>query len=78
MNKMGSEIGVTSTLGSGSVFWIRLSLPNVTAPGALDSPVPSKTASVMGERPYEILLVEDNEINKFVTTEILNTLGHNV
>ena len=52
--------------------------PNVTAPGALDSPVPSKTASVKGERPYEILLVEDNEINKFVTTEILNTLGHNV
>ena len=32
----------------------------------------------MGERPYEILLVEDNEINKFVTTETLNTLGHNV
>ena len=78
VNKMGGEIGVKSTPEAGSVFWIWIPLPNAAAPSALDISTPSQALSVKNERPYEILLVEDNEINKFVTTEILNTLGHNV
>lgn len=74
---MDGEIGAESVPGDGSLFWVRL--PVATAPAAAkpedesdDSPVP------LAAPPLEILLVEDNEINRFIAREMLESEGHYV
>lgn len=75
---MGGEIGLNSDLGVGSTFWVKVpyrepSSSEVTAYWDEERPVP------VGEvRCLDILLVEDNEINRFVARRLLETLGHKV
>ncbi|MGZ9811177.1 ATP-binding protein [Pseudoroseicyclus sp. H15] len=73
---MGGEIGVESEPGEGSLFWVRLSLP----------PAEAEEASLPGQggnaslpvRPLDVLLVEDNEMNRFVARGLLEAEGHKV
>ncbi|MDA7423942.1 PAS domain-containing hybrid sensor histidine kinase/response regulator [Thalassococcus lentus] len=70
---MGGEIGVESTPGEGSVFWLRIPVAPETGPKV--SHIPEQPVQVV---PCDLLLVEDNEINLEVAREMLVSHGHTV
>ena len=71
---LGGEIGCNSTLGEGSMFWVRLPLVVIAKPQIENNIeiVQPKTKS------QKILVVEDNIINRQVVRGMLEFLGHNV
>ena len=71
---MGGEIGVESTPGEGSVFWVRLPLQDAE----LDANVDSDQPEIQHAQPLDVLVVEDNEINREVICNMLKLDGHRV
>ena len=71
---MGGEIGVTSSPGVGSVFWIELATTAPLAPrapeGADEQPMDVEALPSEGE-PHLILYVEDNPANLRLVEEIV-------
>ena len=73
---MGGEVGVHSSFGQGSTFWfsvpLRIDSDQVQrvahAPAVPQAPLESGLAAIAGAR---LLLVEDNEVNQLVATELL-------
>ncbi len=72
VSRMGGKLTFTSELGVGSEFVIRLKLKIAPAPDGADAAPKNAAASLCGRR---ILLVEDNEINREITTESLAQTG---
>jgi len=71
---MGGKLGAESVLGEGSLFWISLSLPPVELPTAV-----SEVLTDPSDVPRSsVLLIEDNEINRFILREMLQLDGHKV
>lgn len=80
---MGGDVGVTSQVGSGSCFWVRLPLErapcnvevspqaSATSEGA---PLPQANAT----QAARVLLVEDNELNELLACSILEQAGYAV
>jgi signal transduction histidine kinase len=75
---MGGRIEVTSRVGAGSNFWFTLFLP--LAPEMPPRPVDSDFAGLDGSDHLEgvVMLVEDNEVNRLIGTEMLRSFGLDV
>lgn len=82
---MGGTIGVKSTSEPGSLFWTRLPLPQVqvsetmaSGPEPEDADAKRLADDETTRPPLDVLVVEDNQINRVVVREMLEKEGHNV
>ncbi|MDW3224381.1 MAG: ATP-binding protein [Paracoccaceae bacterium] len=71
---MGGDIGVESVPGEGSVFWVHLPL---AASEPMEKSYTGTTAHD-AEVALDLLVVEDNEINRLVIQKMLEQEGHRV
>jgi CheY-like chemotaxis protein len=74
---MGGEVGVESTAGAGSTFWLTVRLGRGTAVAATSSP-PTESAEERLRRDYRgtrVLLAEDDPINQDVVLLLLRDAG---
>ncbi|MGA0600076.1 ATP-binding protein [Caulobacter sp. KR2-114] len=69
---MGGEVGLTSTPGVGSTFWLEIAAPPAQRPSADHAVTPSGLADL------DILLIEDNATNRLIASRILEGLGARV
>ncbi len=73
-NALGGDIGVESTQGEGSLFWVTIPLMRQEAPSAQ----PAKEKARKTDAKLDVLIIEDNEINRVVVREMLVADGHSV
>ena len=71
---VGGTIGVESEKNEGSLFWVRLPLPEVQGTDPYAETIQLETKATL--EPQRILIVEDNRINRFVAREMLEKDGH--
>ena len=78
---MNGDIGLDSTVGTGSTFWLTLSLGKANQGAAPERSDPAKTAHSDPARtgkPLRILVAEDNPVNQRVITAMLAKTGHRI
>jgi PAS domain S-box-containing protein len=71
---MDGQIGVTSTLGAGSTFWLELSLP-IAADATGPEAIADKVVSYAGKR---VLVVDDVDLNRELMMALLSNEGCSV
>ena|GEM_PF-1811949 len=74
---MGGDVSVTSDPGKGSVFTatVHAEAVDVSAPASRPAAFPA-SASAPARRPLDVLVCEDNEVNRVLLRTILRRLGH--
>ncbi len=71
---MGSEIQVRSTLGAGSLFWCDLDLPPVSGWNESNPSGDRQLVGFKGDK-HQVLIVDDNPVNRSILRELLEPLG---
>ncbi len=79
VQSMNGEIGLDSTVGEGSTFWLKIPFAlrddtQLTYIGETNDPKPEQAATTA--TPLRILLVEDYEDNRILMLMLLETLGY--
>ncbi len=92
VQSMGGEIGVVSQPKLGATFWVDLPYEPAAQPNATQGhATPAQTGTLRAQprkspamarapalRKLDVLVVEDNQINRFILREMLAADGHNV
>lgn len=84
VNALDGTMGVASEVGQGSLFWVRLPI-GLTQKSASQTVEATESRAQSGEevasptvKPLDILMVEDNEINRLIASEFMAIDGHNI
>jgi signal transduction histidine kinase/ActR/RegA family two-component response regulator len=70
--QMGGDIGLVSTPGQGSTFWVEIASPAAQPPAQLSAPMEPGEDLLAG---LSVLVVEDNATNRLIATRLLEQLG---
>lgn len=76
VNRIGGEASVISDLGKGTTVTLVLDLPSVDKPD--DVLLTQKRKQVVSAKPLNILVIEDNTINRLILCRMLQNMGHDV
>lgn len=75
LKSMDGDIGVVSTPGLGSTFWFTFPAERIQSPGEEEAPQSTELTKEFTEKKPNILLVDDNDINRKVASNILIKSG---
>jgi len=70
---MGGELGLESTVGEGTRFWVSVPLVEANLSHPIESEVPSPTS-----KNTRVVIVEDDDANRTILRDLLESLGAHV